>query len=74
MLDPLHQGKGVGTLLFEKIKALSLQRNTLELLVRSSPEAELIYKHFGFKKIKKIYKKHPDGNKSFTILMKLSLV
>jgi len=41
-VDPTHQGKGVGKLLYNKIKELSSLNNAEKLIVRSSPEAEPI--------------------------------
>ena len=73
-VEPLYQGKGIGRLLYNKVKEISLQRNKKELTVRSSIEAVDIYKHLGFKEIEKIYKKYPDENISFTVLMTSSLI
>lgn len=68
-VDPDYQGKGVGRMLYEKVKEEAIKHDCRKLVVSSSPGAEPIYKHFGFKKIRIDWKEHPDGNKSYNVWM-----
>lgn len=69
-VDPLYQGKGIGRLLYNKLIELVGERKIKELIVRSSPVAEPVYKALGFEPVEKIWKTQDDGSKSFTILMR----
>jgi GNAT superfamily N-acetyltransferase len=72
-VDPKFQGQGIGKQLFEKVKELAINRGFKTLTTKSSPVAEDIYKRLGFESRERIWKTHPDGNKTYTVIMKLTL-
>lgn len=55
-VNPKHQGKGIGQLLYNKFEAVAKERGLKKVTLEGSPLGEPIYKHFGFKKIKTIFK------------------
>lgn len=57
-----YQGKGVGSMLFNKVMELVKKFKVKKLVVNSSFFAEDIYKHWGFKRIKITTKKYPNGD------------
>ncbi|MFA6105394.1 MAG: GNAT family N-acetyltransferase [Patescibacteria group bacterium] len=72
-VDPLHQGKGVGRELINFIEKEAKKLKLKYLQVHSSLFAVLFYKHFGYKKIRKLIIHKNNGPKFETILMKKAL-
>ena len=59
---------------YEKVKRVALEKRCKKMVVSSSPYAEPIYKHFGFRKIRINWKEHDNGRKSYTVWMEQDLV
>lgn len=55
-VDPDFQGKGIGKMLYEKLEQEAKQQQITKLFLEASPVGEPIYQHFGFKKIRTLYK------------------
>ena len=73
-IDPKYQNMGIGRFLYEKVKRVALEKRCKKMVVSSSPYAEPIYKHFGFRKIHVNWKEHDNGRKSYTVWMEQDLV
>lgn len=72
-IDPEYQKLGIGTLLYTKVKLTAIKLGCKKMVVSSSPYAEPIYAHFGFKKVRIDWKEYENGNKSYTVYMTLDL-
>lgn len=72
-VHPEFQGRGIGTLLYKQIKITAKKLGCKNLVVSSSLSAEPIYKHFGFKRIKKIWHGFKDGSGYYNIWMEQNL-
>lgn len=72
-VNPEYQRKGICRMLYENVKEEALKNGCKKLVVSSSPFAEPIYEHFGFKKIKVNWKKYPNGGKSYNVWMEQKL-
>lgn len=72
-VDPDYQGKGVGRMLYERVRKEAVKQGCNKLVVSSSPVAEKIYEHFGFKKVRIDWKEYPNGSKSYNIWMEQAL-
>lgn len=68
-VDPDYQGKGIGRMLYEQVKKEAIKYGCRKLVVSSSPGAEKIYEHFGFKKVRIDWKEYPNGSKSYNVWM-----
>lgn len=73
-IDPKYQNMGIGRFLYEKVKKVALEKKCKKMVVSSSPFAEPIYKHFGFKKVCINWKEHENGRKSYTVWMEQDLI
>jgi len=71
-VDTNYQGQGVGRALYEVFEKEVIKRNIRKIKLEGSPKGEPVYKKFGFKKQKTIYKervgiKYSDAVMSKTI-------
>lgn len=71
-VSPNYQGFGVGRKLYDRFEEEARQRGLKEVELEGSPKGEPIYKHFGFKKIKTVYKERV-GIKYSDAVMKKSI-
>ena len=71
-VDPKYQGKGVGRKLFDFLEKKMKEKGYKEIVLEGSPTGELVYKSFGFKKIKTLHKER-KGFKFTDALMKKKL-
>lgn len=55
-VDPAMQGKGIGRMLYEHLEKIARKKGIKKLVLEGSPLGEPVYKKFGFKKIRTIYK------------------
>ncbi|MFA5127630.1 MAG: GNAT family N-acetyltransferase [Patescibacteria group bacterium] len=67
-VDPNYQRKGIGRMLFEKFIKQAVKNGDKYIFVKSSHYAIPIYKKFGFKIVKKIYR-IIEGQKIYDTLM-----
>jgi N-acetylglutamate synthase-like GNAT family acetyltransferase len=67
-VHPKYQGKGVGRLLYERIKREAVKKGYRGVIVLSSVYAEPIYKSLGFTKVKRKYES-VCGSRFAVILM-----
>lgn len=72
-VDPVCQNRGVGRILYEKVRETALKKGYKTMLVKSSPSAEQVYAHFGFKKVRIDWKIHENGRKSYNVWMEQDL-
>lgn len=72
-IDQKYQGKGIGTMLYERVKTEAIKNGCTKLKVNSSLYAETIYTHWGFKKISSECEEFPDGSKLYTAWMEKDL-
>lgn len=68
-IDPNYQGKGIGRILYEKVKEEAVKRKYDRFVVSSSPNAEKIYEHLGFKKIRVDSKEYENGTSHYEVWM-----
>lgn len=67
-VDPKHQGKGIGKLLFNRLMHEASKKGLTKLITKSSPIAEPVYKGLGFKPVRKEWKE-AGGRKFYNVWM-----
>jgi len=72
-VDPEFQGQGVGRSLYQRVEKKARELGCRKIVVSSSLSAELIYAHWGFKRIREIMYDLGGGNNYLNIWMEKDL-
>ena len=70
---PIYQRMGIGQRLYEFLRNEAIKKGCKKLVVSSSPEAELFYKHLGFVKKRIDWKEFENGRKYYNVWMEKDL-
>lgn len=73
-IKPEYQGKKIGKALYEHVLNLAINLKIKTLFVKSSLQAEPIYAHYGFKRIREETKHYPNGTQNTTVWMEKYLI
>ena len=68
-----YRGKGIGSMLFNKVLDLAESFNVEKMVVNSSIQAGDIYSHWGFKRVRVNIKKYSNGDKYKNVWMEKKL-
>lgn len=72
-VDPDCQNQGIGRQLYQKVEDKARQIGVKKLVVSSSPFAEKIYQHFGFKKVRVEWKDYEQAKRYYNVWMEKDL-